>query len=262
MVKKALLIGNNYVGTKVALKGCINDVNNIAKILQSNCGFLNPVVVTEATKEVMMSSIKSLVSNSRPGDMLVFYYAGHGTTVKDTNDEETDRKDEVLVPIDYVTNGFITDDWLYENLARNVCGGATLWGFTDCCHSGTICDLKYNLVPNCSVKPGAQRNPYNTKNWTDVFTSSLEKKDPLAGNVSFISGCLDLQVSYESGGQGAFTRCFLGFLKQWPRFINNTVKVTEVLKYIHCNLKINGYPTQTPQLSSARPISFDTFFNL
>ena len=262
MVKKALLIGNNYTGQPVQLMGCINDVNNVSSVLKTKCGFASTTVLTDATKDAMISGIQWLVSGNRPGDVLFFYYSGHGSTVKDGDGDEKDGRDEVLVPNDYVKNGVITDDWLYTNLASKVTGGVTLWGFTDCCHSGTMCDLKYNLVPNCSVKPGAQRTPYNTKNWTDVFINSLERKDPLVGNVTLISGCLDNQVSYESAGQGAFTKCFLAFFSQTSRFVNNTVKVYELLKYIHCNLKINGFPTQVPQLSSARPISLDTFFNL
>jgi len=262
MVKKALLIGNNYTGQSVKLTGCINDVNNVSNLLKTNCGFNSTNILIDASKEAMISGIKWLVSNNKPGDVLIFYYSGHGSMVKDTNGDEKNGYDEVLVPCDYVKNGIITDDWLYENLASKVSGGVTLWGFTDCCHSGTMCDLKYNLVPNCVVRTGVQGKPYNTKNWTDVFNISLESKMSLVGNVTFISGCTDLQVSYEYGSQGAFTRCFLSFLEQFPKFINNTVKITEVLKYIHCNLKINGYAVQTPQLSSSRAISFDTFFNL
>jgi hypothetical protein len=262
MVKKAVLIGNNYTGQSISLTGCINDVNCISDVLKSKCGFSSVNILTDATKNDMISGIQWLVSNNKPGDVLIFYYSGHGTAIKDTNRDEKDGYDEVLVPCDYKKNGVITDDWLYDNLASKVTGGITLWGFTDCCHSGTICDLKYNMVPNCVVRAGAKRTPYNTKNWTDVFKSSLESKAPLAGNVTFISGCTDIQVAYEAAGQGVFTRCFLDFLKQYPKFINNNVKLLELVKYIHCNLKINGYPRQNPQLSSARPISFDTFFNL
>lgn len=262
MSKKALLIGNNYTGTKIALKGCINDVNNISGILRNNCGFTNIAIVTEATRLIMESSIQNFVLNTRPGDVLFFYYAGHGTTLKDTDGDEIDGKDEVLVPTDYTKNGFITDDWLYENLAKKVCGGATLWGFTDCCHSGTICDLTYNWIPNCSVKTGKPRTPYNTANWTDVFNMTTDRRAPLPGNVVFFAGCLDNQVAYETNGQGAFTRCLIEFLKQKTRFVNNTIRLSEVLKYIHCNLQIIGFSRQIPQISIGRSTGLDTYFNL
>ena len=34
MVKKALLVGINYIGTGVELTGCINDINNISNALK------------------------------------------------------------------------------------------------------------------------------------------------------------------------------------------------------------------------------------
>lgn len=256
MTKKALLIGINYTGS-VALKGCINDVNNISKVLQANCKFGTVKVLTDSTKDVMVSGIKWLVSNNKPGDILVFYYSGHGTTMKDTDGDEMDGKDEVLVPFDYKTNGVLTDDWLYANLASKVTGGVTLWGFTDCCHSGTMCDLKYNYVPKCTVKAGKPRVPYSSVNWTDVFTMSLQRKDVLIGNVIFISGCLDNQVSLETNGQGAFTKCFISFLNLKPLFINNTVKLCDLLKYLQCNLS-----RQVPQLSSCKMTTLDSWFNL
>ena len=264
MSKKALLIGNNYTGTKVALKGCINDVNNISSVLRNNCGFTaaNITLVTEATKAVMESSIQRLVSGSRPGDVLFFYYAGHGTTLKDTDGDETDGKDEVLVPLDYAKSGFLTDDWLYTNLASKVRGGATLWGFTDCCHSGTICDLTYNWIPKCTVKTGKPRTPYNTSNWTDVFTMSTDRRPPVVGNITFFAGCLDSQVAYETSGQGAFTKCLVDFLKQKPRFVNNTVRLSDILKYINCNLQIIGFAKQVPQISIGRSTGLNSYFNL
>ena len=263
MSKKALLIGNNYAGTKIPLGGCINDVMNISNVLQSRCGFSasNISVVTEATKSVMESSIRRLVTGSRPGDVLVFYYSGHGSTVRDAGGDETDGNDEVLVPFDYATSGVLTDDWLHANLASKVPSGVTLWGFTDCCHSGTMCDLAYTWTPRCTVKKGKPSAPYTSSNWTDVFTMSTERRLPVLGNVAFFAGCLDSQVSYESSGQGAFTKCLIEFLKQKPVFVNNTVRLSELLKYIQCNLKINGLPTQVPQLSVGRLIALESYLN-
>jgi hypothetical protein len=36
-MKRALLIGINYIGTKHELGGCINDINNIEKFIIDNC---------------------------------------------------------------------------------------------------------------------------------------------------------------------------------------------------------------------------------
>ena len=39
MIKKALLIGINYVGSEYELSGCINDVKNVRQFLTDNCKF-------------------------------------------------------------------------------------------------------------------------------------------------------------------------------------------------------------------------------
>ena len=39
-MKKALLIGINYIGGKAPLKGCINDAHNVANFLVNNYGYL------------------------------------------------------------------------------------------------------------------------------------------------------------------------------------------------------------------------------
>ena len=41
MVRKALLIGINYIGTEYELNGCINDAKNLRSFLTDNCLFKN-----------------------------------------------------------------------------------------------------------------------------------------------------------------------------------------------------------------------------
>jgi metacaspase-1 len=67
----------------------------------------------------------------------VFHYSGHGTDVADTNGDEPDGRDECLVPFDYQSAGFITDDVLKTLYDRfPVTGNLTL--VMDSCHSGTV----------------------------------------------------------------------------------------------------------------------------
>ncbi|NDG33060.1 caspase family protein, partial [bacterium] len=155
MSKKAVLIGINYTGTDAQLNGCINDITNVRDVLITNCGYnaQNIRVLTDdpknplrPTRKAMEDNIAWLMSNVKAGDTLFFYYSGHGTRVKDSSGDETDGMDEVLVPLDYLRAGVITDDWLNANLVARVPSGATLYAFTDCCHSGTMCDLKYNVT--------------------------------------------------------------------------------------------------------------------
>ena len=79
----------------------------------------------------------------RPGDYLFFHYSGHGGQQTDKDGDESDGKDETLVPLDYQTAGQITDDELHKLLVARLPHGAHMTVVCDCCHSGTILDLPY-----------------------------------------------------------------------------------------------------------------------
>lgn len=282
MVKKALLIGINYKGTDAELRGCINDIKNIRSILINNCSYTseNIKVLTEETnilptKNNIENEINWLVSNCMPGDKLLFYYSGHGYNVPDESNDENDGKDEVLIPLDYEKNGVITDDWLYKNMACKVPTGVNLIGFTDCCHSGTMIDLKYNYKSLCKYKNGEiKKKDYVYSEWTDNFELEIERTKETDGFVCFFSGCQDPQVSLDvhiaKQFQGAFTYCLIEFMKTNLqrmsngsfRFKNGNVKLRNVLKEINARLDLNGFTGQDSQLSISNDTSLNSTFDL
>lgn len=269
-MKKALLIGINYIGSDSELKGCINDVKNVYNFLVNHCGYSPSdirILTEEAgkttpTKVNIEENIKWLVTNNMPGDTLVFHFSGHGANVRDQNKDETDSRDEVLVPLDYTTRGVITDDWLYSNMVKKIVKGCTLLGFTDCCHSGTMFDLKYNVKSNCKYKKGENvRNiSYVPTEWTNDFTLRSECSEETEAVIILFTGCEDSQTSADafimSKNQGAFTNCLVETLEKkciklsnnTTRFENGKLKVNELLKETNAILKIKGF-SQNSQLS-------------
>ncbi len=231
--KKALLIGINYIGTVDELNGCINDAENIAARL---VGFktittLTDYTVVKPTKANILREFTKLLAGAVSGDCLLFAFSGHGSQVNDKNGDETDGKDEGLFTID---EKLIVDDELNLIINRNLKPGVTLFALTDCCHSGTIMDLKYNYMDYLE-------NPKNAE---------------MGGNVIMISGCKDEQTSadaYINGkSQGAMTWAFLGNLQPeitWRKLVEN----------MRFSLKESGY-TQVPKISSGRFINMDSKF--
>ena len=116
-----------------------------------------------------------MIDISNKNDLLFFYFTGHGTQIVDNNNDEIDKKDEIFVTSDYKDNKSLTDDILKTILSRSK---ATIFTLFDCCHSGTMSDLKYSF----------SLNPYslNTK-------LLLEDKNKIAS----ISSCSDNKDSYE-----------------------------------------------------------------
>jgi metacaspase-1 len=236
-MKKALLIGINYIGTDSQLSGCYNDIMDMKEYLIPR-GYAVSVLTDSddgaspmPTRENILAACRELVSGALSGDKLYLHYSGHGSYVRDRSGDERDGADEAICPIDSITGGaeFIIDDELYNILVKGLPKGVKLYVVFDSCHSGSCLDL-----PHRWLKSTYYRENYNY---------------PLA-NVISISGCRDNQTSADTvvngKGNGALTRAFLAALlaqenvpTTWKKFIEDVQG--RLLKY-----------TQVPQLSSSR----------
>lgn len=139
MSKKALCIGiNDYPGTHMDLKGCINDANDWTKTLTDHNFSVNTLLNEQATKAAMIEAMSTLINGAEPGDSLVITYSGHGTYQPDTDNDESDGLDEALCPYDLQTNGSaLTDDEIHEIFNQRK-DGVQLVFISDSCHSGTV----------------------------------------------------------------------------------------------------------------------------
>lgn len=146
MARKALLVGiNDYAPVGLGgpdLRGCVNDVRDMAHtlnalgIVPAVPGSMRICTDARATRANILAGIRWLVTGAKKGDVLVFYYSGHGSQVADVSGEEIDRRDETICPHDYATAGMIKDDDLRTAFA-GVAAGVNLDVILDSCHSGT-----------------------------------------------------------------------------------------------------------------------------
>ena len=68
-----------------------------------------------------------------------FYFAGHGTNVKDRGKDEADGFDKCII-----THSMgITDDVIFEIMVRKLPEDVRFTAVFDCCMSGSILDLPY-----------------------------------------------------------------------------------------------------------------------
>lgn len=233
-MKRALLMGLNYTGTPYELKGCINDVNNIKSLLlKNNYTESNITVLTDnlpaksPTRASIMNELFKLTT--LPSSELFIYYSGHGSIVRDTNNDEKSGMDSVIIPSDFETNGVILDDYLLVLISKFKCKTTLLF---DSCNSGTVCDLPYSLtytrgrlIQDSTRRIARIPNPY----------------------IYMISGCKDNQESmdsYADGGYcGAFTNAFL-------KSIDPKKSIVDI--YVDTCKKMSE--AQTPVLSTSAPI--------
>lgn len=139
MAKKALCIGiNNYPGTQMDLKGCVNDANDWSDALSARGFSVSKLLDEQATKAAMVAAMGNLISKAAKGDSLVITFAGHGTYQPDTDGDEVDGLDEGLCPYDLHTNGSALIDDEIKALFATRKPGVRILLISDSCHSGTV----------------------------------------------------------------------------------------------------------------------------
>lgn len=138
MARKALCIGiNNYPGTDLDLRGCVNDAEDWSATLAARGFTVQKLIDGQATKAAMAGAINALVRGATAGDSLVITFSGHGTYAPDRNGDEPDGLDEALCPYDIKQGQVLIDDEIHQLFAQRAAGVRILL-ISDSCHSGTV----------------------------------------------------------------------------------------------------------------------------
>lgn len=238
-VKKALLVGINYIGMDCPLNGCINDIENMRDILKSEYGYkdaditlISDITIMKPTRSNIMKELLNLILSD--ATELYFHYSGHGSQVKDVSGDEEDKMDECLVPIDYDKNGMILDDEL-KGLLQCLNSDKKLTMVLDCCHSGSGVDLAYNL--------------YERAGKLSLLNDPNMKANNTRGKVLCISGCKDNQTSadsFEAGEyQGALTYSLIGAIKTIKKPVRTIESIYRCLRATLIDNHYNQIPCIT-----------------
>jgi hypothetical protein len=125
------------------LKGAANDVGILREMLVLLYGFAPNDIVTlknqQATRTAILQSIEQhLVRPANKGDIVFYYFAGHGSQVPNPDSDEPDRLDESIVPADSRLGALdIRDKELRPLFNRILDRGAHLTLILDHCYSGS-----------------------------------------------------------------------------------------------------------------------------
>lgn len=142
MPDKALLLGINNYKSISDLRGCVNDIRNIKKLLVEDFGFDGQNNIRMLSNEdVVLDNVnagfKWLFDDLNPGDRAVFHFSGHGSYVVSENDDEPTDEILCLWDMDWNDeNSYLIDDDL-GNLTEELPKGAHLTVILDNCNSGT-----------------------------------------------------------------------------------------------------------------------------
>jgi len=142
MARKAVLCGINNYQSAPFLRGCINDAENLRKLLIENFDFHSEEIHLLKDEQVIKSTLlqewRWLTTGANAGDTLVFHFSGHGSNIPDLDNDEPDNRDEITCLYDMDFNNpdsYLSDDEWYD-LVQRLNPKANLIIIKDTCHSG------------------------------------------------------------------------------------------------------------------------------
>lgn len=275
MKKQALLVGvNNYMNAN-GLQGCINDVTNVRSVIKTYFGFANEdirVLTDErATKENILIRLEKMVAAADPGDFLIFHFSGHGSQIRDrNNDELKDHMDELICPYDMNwDDGFITDDMLGD-IILNLSTGVKMEIILDSCHSGTG-TRDINLGNNCCEAITPEKNRF-LKPPADIESRHQGDEEKLKPKKAFRTdetivlnhilwaGCRDNQTSSDAEIGGYYNGAFSYYFCKHIREAKGNITRESLISRIRDSLRFNHFD-QVPQLECKDSVKLNNIFS-
>jgi len=195
------------------LEGAVNDAIQLREVLIGKYGFEARNIILlkdgEATADRILDTLRAhLVDAAKPGDVSFFYYAGHGSRIRNTLTKNSSGMDSTLVPADTLLG---VPDIRSKELARIYLQARKK-------------DVEFTVVEDSCFSGAGTRGPRPASRTRavdsdgKVFVSeALEGPLPEEQGVLFFSASQDYQPAQELeddrlGKHGAFTWAFLQVL--------------------------------------------------
>ncbi len=237
----ALCIGiNNYLPPVKPLKGCVNDVYKVAEYLDGLTDFkveISTLFNTYALKESIVGKLAENLQKAKDGDVVFFYFSGHGMREKAGelffNIEEDKRLetyicyDSIVRKGDSVSYNLLADKELHYVLSKYSNPKSHVVVVFDSCHSGGITrnmsaatNLKNLLEKRHRV--GRKEALAPMREWQhfvfarDYSLEEIEKKGwynllPARPHIS-LSACQNNESAFEYNSEGIFTKNLIDVL--------------------------------------------------
>lgn len=211
------------------------------------------------TKAAILAGLDALAEASRPGDLVVFYFSGHGSQQPDLDGDEEGGADEIFLPYDVghwnktgVENALV-DDELRARIDRIRDKGVDFFGVIDACHSATgFRDVPGDDARSREVPPQALGVPgFSPAAQRSVLFDARAGK-PHRGRAAFFYAAQEEEEALErvppngEEGQnfGVFTYNLLKRLNQTPNLTYRTLHQS-----VMADIKRNTLlATQTPEI--------------
>ncbi len=246
----ALLAGiNQYTAEAVPaidpLHGCVNDVTLFRDLITSKFGFAAADVLMltdeQATRAAIVDGFKThLAGQAKAGDVVVFYYSGHGSQIPDPPPSTVIRTS--IVPHDSrdpANKVFdITMDDLNELLDEVRAKTSNITVICDSCFSGNLVRGRVTR----SIEADKRKQPHRARPEAVGLTVNT--------GIAFISGCQANQFSSEDTLDDGMPHGAMSFfLNKYLRQNTNGVTWRDVIDAVTGEVQTR-FPPQTPELKS------------
>ncbi|KAK8575692.1 hypothetical protein V6N12_063359 [Hibiscus sabdariffa] len=255
--KKAVLVGCTYNKTRFSLYGCINDVRKMNDFIVSRLGFrkenvkvliderVQGILSDTPTAENIRDALDAMVKDAKAGDVLLFYFSGHGTAIPVFEPGAPYREEKAIVTcdLDLITGADL------RGLVDQLPGGATLTIVADSSYSGGLIDGEKEQIGSNKLIPlptscarlvrktidyGIVRGIRNITSGTTYQPDQAAEWSLSGDGGILLSGCDANETSFDVvlGGEayGAFTNAMLRVLKNPRDYPANTQLVYDVRK--------------------------------
>ncbi len=238
----AVVIGvSKYADTMLNLKYAARDAEAFAAFLKTpNCGStpnaqIALLVNENATRVKVIDAIKIFAHLATSNDILIIYFAGHGSNTSELNEFFMETYDTQKNDLD----GTATPAQQVERILRSSQAKMTFW-ITDACNSGNIKGIRGGMGSGAEryLKAAAK-----ARRGGFVYLASSESQETT------------LEGPEYGGGHGVFTYYLIEGLKgKADADRNGIVTITESYNYVHEMVVFASNGSQTPMLG-------DMYFN-
>lgn len=251
----ALLVGiNNYIKPDAAnqnklcresikdLPACENDVTMIIQLLIGKYAFqqvnIQSILNEQATRDNIIQALTTSLAKGENGDIFFFYFAGHGSQMKNSLSTEPDQMDETIVPSDGIYRGKdIRDKELARIFKSFLDKGILITAVFESCHSGSIARglgfTEERLIASTEVVADAGNYPQPEKNGALIISASQDFQSAY---------CIS---SSDGNSYSLFTKAFVEVAKRNPAEIS----AQDLCNTVIVQLKNSG-ATQIPTIAA------------
>lgn len=208
------------------LTGCLNDLDTITSLFKKYYGFRQEHIIQlrdqQASRAAILNQFAQLQSITKRGDLLVFFYSGHGSYEYEKADDNQQRTGKgyrnTLLPADVIVPGVpdLNSAELNSIFAGFAKKGVVLTVITDCCHSAT------NTRGNSVVDTDSSREVLPSQELSNLPNRAMGntiRLDQLGALT--LGACQDNELAVETMASGkiygAFTIALCRSVTEWSQ---------------------------------------------